>query len=374
MLPIKTYSLLVMFLKRIRIFTTTIFILAFIGIIMIYSSSSIWARFKTGSSVYYLVKQLLFFSIATIVFIFSQRMDYHYLKKYANHIFIFCLILLAVVLIPGVGLVRGGARSWLGIGDLSVQPSELMKIGFIIFTAKFLSNYPGILAKFKNLCYFFVLIGLVFGLIMLEPDFGTGFIIIVTIICMLFVGLIKYKFILIGLIIGIVGMVVLITSASYRLDRISSFLDPWSDPLGTGFQIIQSLYAIGPASLFGYGLFKSRQKFFYLPEPQTDFIFAIVIEELGVLGGVVILLLFLLIILMGIKTALNCEDLFGMYLSFGLIALLFVQVFINIGVVIGLIPVTGVTLPFLSYGGSSLIITFAMMGIIVNIMKHNKSY
>ncbi len=356
-------------MKKVNIFIFSFFILSIIGVIMIYSASSIWAEYKTGSSTYFLVKQLLFFLVAIIVFIFVKKIDYMVFKKYANHIFFICLILLILVLIPGIGMVRGGARSWIGIAELSLQPSELMKIGMIVFTAKFLSNYPGIVSKIKYLFLYVLVLGLVFGLIMLEPDFGTGFIIILTIILMLFIGLVQYKYLFIGGLTGLGGMVALILSAPYRLKRIFSFLDPWSDPLGAGFQIIQSLYAISPSSLFGYGLFKSKQKFFYLPEPQTDFIFAIVCEELGVLGALVIIFLFFILIYLGIKTAINCKELFGMYLSFGLTSLLFIQFFINIGVVIGLLPVTGVTLPFLSYGGSSLLITFLMMGIIVNVMS-----
>lgn len=162
----------------------------------------------------------------------------------------------------------------------------------------------------------------------------------------------------------------MIIMAPYRMERIISYLDPWSDPLGSGFQIIQSLYAISPAGLFGYGLFNSRQKYYYLPEPQNDFIFSILVEELGIIGGALVILLFFYLIFTGYKIAKYSKDFFSSYLAFGFSSLLFIQVFINIAVVIGLIPVTGVTLPFISYGGSSLIISMFMMGIMVNIMKN----
>jgi cell division protein FtsW len=184
---------------------------------------------------------------------------------------------------------------------------------------------------------------------------------------------IQIKNIVIGFIVATVLVTGMILMAPYRIDRIISFLDPWNDPLGSGFQIIQSLYAISPASLFGYGLFNSRQKYFYLPEPQNDFIFAIIIEELGIMGGLILLSLFSYLIYTGYKLSKNLDDLFSSYLVFGITSLLLVQVFINIAVVIGLIPVAGVTLPLVSYGGSSLVITMYMLGIVVNVIKDNSN-
>lgn len=337
---------------------------------MIYSSSSIWAEYKTGNKYYYVIRQGLFLIVGIVGFIISSKLNYNIWKKYANKIFIVCLILLILVLIPGIGLVRGGARSWIGIGDFSIQPAEFMKIGFIIFTSKFLSNNDGIIKKNLYFYLYMLVVGLVFGLILLQPDFGTGAILVSAVVLMLFVGGVQIKNIVFGLIAATIGITVMILIAPYRLERIESFLDPWQDPLGSGFQIIQSLYAISPASLFGYGLFNSKQKYYYLPEPQNDFIFAIICEELGIIGGVIVIILFAVLIYIGYKLSKSCKDLFASYLAFGFTSLLMVQVFINIAVVIGLIPVTGVTLPFISYGGSSLVISMFMMGIIVNIMKN----
>ena len=244
-----------------------------------------------------------------------------------------------------------------------------MKIGFVIFTSKFLSNNPGIMKKNKYFYLYMLVVIFIFGLIMLQPDFGSGFILTITIVSILFIDGIQMKNIVIGGAIACLGLVVMIIMAPYRLDRIVSFINPWADPLGSGFQIIQSLYAISPASLFGYGLFNSKQKYFYLPEPQNDFIFAIICEELGIIGGLFVLALFFMIIYIGYITAKAVDDYFAKYLSFGFISLLMIQVFINIAVVIGLIPVTGVTLPFVSYGGSSLVISMFMMGILSNIIK-----
>ena len=336
---------------------------------MIYSSSSIWALYKTGNKYYYLIRQSIFLVLGIIMFIVASKINFLFWKKWANYIFLVCLILLIIVLIPGIGIVRGGARSWIGIGDFSIQPAEFMKIGFVIFTSKFLSNNPGIMKKNKYFYLYMLVVIFIFGLIMLQPDFGSGFILTITIVSILFIDGIQMKNIVIGGAIACLGLVVMIIMAPYRLDRIVSFINPWADPLGSGFQIIQSLYAISPASLFGYGLFNSKQKYFYLPEPQNDFIFAIICEELGIIGGLFVLALFFMIIYIGYITAKAVDDYFAKYLSFGFISLLMIQVFINIAVVIGLIPVTGVTLPFVSYGGSSLVISMFMMGILSNIIK-----
>ena len=215
-----------------------------------------------------------------------------------------------------------------------------------------------------------LVIFLFFGLIMLEPDFGTGMVIVVSLMFMLFITNTKLTFFGIMGVLGLGGIAGLIIVAPYRLARILSFLNPWSDPLGSGFQIIQSLYAIGPSGLFGKGFGNSIQKHFYLPEPQTDFIFAIISEEFGFIGILVIAFLFLTLFYNTLKVSLECNDLFGKYLSFGLVISLILQAVLNICVVIGLVPVTGVTLPFLSYGGSSLLVSMASVGIILNIAKN----
>ncbi len=336
---------------------------------MIYSASSIWAEYKTGNPYYYLLRQGLFFGVGLIGYIFASRIHYQFWFKHANKIFIGCLVLLVLVLIPGVGIVRGGARSWIGIGDFSIQPAEFMKLGLIIFTAKFLTKNEGILKKNLYFYLYMLFVGIIFGLILLQPDFGSGLIMVMSIVMVLFIGEFQWKNIVLGILAAAIGLTLMILTAPYRLERIVSFLNPWNDPLGSGFQIIQSLYAISPASLFGYGLFQSKQKYFYLPEPGNDFIFAIIVEELGIVGGILLIFLFGLLIYLGYKLAKSTKDKFASYLVFGFTSLLMIQVFINIAVVIGLIPVTGVTLPFVSYGGSSLVISMFMMGIIFNVMS-----
>lgn len=356
--------------KSLLIFLSAFF-LAVIGILMIYSSSSVWSDYRFGDAFHYVKHQGLFFLIGLFGIYILSKIDYKLYKKHASKILLASLILLILVLIPGIGQVRNGSRSWFGIGAFGIQPSELSKLALIIFTAKYLANNEKNVKFFKNgIVPILLIIFLFFGLIMLEPDFGTGMVIVMSLMFMLFITNAKLTFFGVMGVLGLGGIAVLIIIAPYRLARILSFLNPWSDPLGSGFQIIQSLYAIGPSGLFGKGFGNSIQKHFYLPEPQTDFIFAIISEEFGFIGILVIASLFLTLFYNTIKVSLECKDLFGKYLSFGLVISLILQAVLNICVVVGLVPVTGVTLPFLSYGGSSLLVSMASVGIILNIAKN----
>ena len=360
--------------KRIEVtLFISIIILSLFGILMIYSSSYIWAEYKYNDPYKYLKNQALFFIIGVVLMIIVSKIDYKKYFKYANKILIVCITLLILVLIPGIGSVRNGSRSWFGIGSFGIQPSEFAKLGLIIFTSKYLSNNPNSMKSFKKgvLPILIITLGM-FGIIMLQPDFGTGTILVMTIIGILFVAGLNIKIFVKFGIVGLIGVVGLIIVAPYRLKRILSFLDPWSDPLGSGFQIIQSLYSIGPGGLFGLGLGNSIQKHFYLPEPQTDFIFSIISEEFGFMGILIISTLFIIIFASSLKISMKCNDLFGKYLSFGITFGLIFQSILNLSVVVGLIPVTGVTLPFLSYGGSSLLIIMVSMGIILNISRYQE--
>ena len=331
---------------------------------MITSSSYIWADYKFNDPYKYFKSQFVFFIISIIIMYIVSKLDY---SLYFKQIFISCLSLLILVLIPGIGTIRNGSRSWFGIGSLGIQPSEFMKLAMIIFISKYLSLNE---KKVKKNCFkvLFIILS-IFGLIMLQPDFGTGIVIVMIGIALLYIAGVNMKFFIKLGLLGIIGIVILIIIAPYRLKRIVSFLNPWSDPLGSGFQIIMSLYAIGPGGLFGYGLGNSRQKHFYLPEPQTDFIFSIILEELGFMGCIIVVTLFLGIIISGFIISKKCNNLFGKYVSFGITFWIAFQSILNLFVVVGLIPVTGVTLPFLSYGGSSLLILYIGVAIILNIAK-----
>ncbi len=350
----------------------TVIVLSLFGIIMIYSASSIWAEYKFNDSFHYLKYQLIFFLIGLVIMYIVSRIDYKVYYEKANLIILVCILLLIAVLIPGIGSIRNGSRSWFGIGPLGIQPSEAAKLGLIIFTSKYLSKSNKFLKSYKQ--GVFPILGitmLFFLLIMLQPDLGTGVILVMSIISLLFIAGVNMKFFLGIGILGIIGITILIIIAPYRMDRITSFINPWNDALGTGFQIIQSLYAIGPGGLLGTGFLNSVQKHFYLPEPQTDFIFSIIAEEFGVVGAFIVTGLFSLILWRGIKISLNAKDLFSKYLAFGMLFQMIFQTLMNLMVVIGMIPVTGVTLPFLSYGGSSLLVSMASIGIILNISRKN---
>ncbi len=341
---------------------------------MIYSASSIWAEYKFHDSFHYVKQQALFTVAGFILMYMISKIDYKVYFKKANIILGICLLLLILVLIPGIGSVRNGSRSWFGIGPFGIQPSEFTKLALIIFTSKYLSKSNKFLKSYKHGVFPILLIAILcFGLIMLQPDLGTGLVLMMSIIALLFIAGVNMKFFYGIGIIGIIGICILIAIAPYRMDRITSFLDPWKDPLGTGFQMIQSLYAIGPGGLLGQGFLNSRQKHFYLPEPQTDFIFSIICEEFGVVGCILVCALFMIVFYRGIKIALRTKNTFAKYLAFGMIFQMIFQASMNLCVVIGLIPVTGVTLPFLSYGGSSLLISMISIGILLNISKSSNN-
>ncbi|MCL6604125.1 MAG: stage V sporulation protein E [Paenibacillus sp.] len=342
-----------------------------IGMVMVYSAGSVLGFRNYGDSFYFVKRQLLFAGFGLVAMYITANTDYRVLKRFAKTGLILCFILLIMVLIPGIGVVRGGARSWLGISSFGIQPSEFMKMGMILYLANWLGRDDYDISSFtRGLLPPLALIGSAFGLIMLQPDLGTGTVMMGAALMMVYTAGAKIKHLMSLGIAGIAGFIVLIATAPYRLQRITAFLDPWSDPLGAGYQIIQSLYAIGPGGLGGLGLGMSRQKYSYVPEPQTDFIFSILAEELGFIGGLAVLALFLIIVWRGMKVAMSLPDRFGSYLAVGIVCMVAVQVVINIGVVIGMMPVTGITLPLISYGGSSLTLMLTALGILLNLSRY----
>lgn len=347
--------------------------LLIVGLVMVYSSSHVWAMYKYNDGFYFVKRQLLFAFLGVIGMFIIYFIPYYIWKKYVHIVLFVCFCMLLLVLIPGIGIVRGGAQSWIGIGTFSIQPSEFMKLGLILFLANYVTAYKKEMNTFLK--GFFIpisIIFLVFMLIMVQPDFGTGVVLVATCVLIVFIAGARVIYFVYLALFGIVGFTLLILSAPYRMSRITSFLNPWEDPLGDGFQIIQSLYAIGPGKLMGVGFGNSLQKYFYLPEPQTDFIFAIIGEELGFIGATFIIILFFFLCWRGISVALHTKDMFGRYVAFGIITMIVIQVLINISVVIGLIPVTGITLPLLSYGGSSLTLSLCSIGLLLNISSYTK--
>ena len=330
-------------MKTKKIVIITIIIVVF-GLINVYSSSHIWALYKYNDSFYYIKRQAIFACIGLVAMYATSRIDYHLYRQYHKSILIGCFVLLILVLIPGLGVVRGGSRSWFNLGFFALQPSELFKIGMIIYGAAYIErNYH----RMKKIKYSFPLLfvmGLGFLLIMLQPDFGSGVVMACSLIVMLIVSPFPFIYFIVLGCLGVVGIVLMIISAPYRMERILSFLDPFQDPLGSGFQAIQSLYAIGPGGLLGVGFDHSIQKHFYLPEPQTDFVFAIVAEEYGFIGGILLIGLYLYLFRSVLKMSMEVKDIFGSLLMIGIISMIGIQTLINLGVVVGLFPVTGVTL------------------------------
>ncbi|WP_426447699.1 stage V sporulation protein E [Paenibacillus sp. S-38] len=348
-------------------------VLLVIGVVMVFSASAVLAFREFGDSMYYLKRQALFAGLGVAAMVFTMNTDYWIWKKYAKVALIVCFVLLVAVLVPGIGVVRGGARSWLGIGSFGIQPSEFMKMGMIIFLSKWLSERQGTITLFaKGLMPPLGLVGLAFGMIMLQPDLGTGAVLVGASLLIIYVAGARLLHLSYLGMVGVAGLIGLIIAAPYRLKRITAFLDPWADPLGAGYQSIQSLYAIGPGGLVGLGLGMSRQKYSYLPEPQTDFIFSIIAEELGFIGGTFVLLLFTLLVWRGMRTAITAPDTFGSLLATGIVGMVAVQVVINIGVVIGMFPVTGITLPLISAGGSSLTLMLTSLGVLLNISRYSR--
>lgn len=348
-----------------------VILMVFIGLSMIYLSSNVNALFKYNDRFYFVKRQGIFAIIGLIMMFVISRINILKYKKYNKIILIVCLLLMVLVLVPGIGLLKNGSRSWFSIGSIAIQPSEFLKLALILNIAGYLSKKHAIRSFTKDLLYPSLLSMVSFLLILLQPDFGSGVVMISSLVIIVIVAGAPMKYFIRLVILAISGLSLLVMAAPYRLSRIMSFLNPWQDPLGSGFQIIQSLFAIGPGGLFGVGINNSVQKHFYLPEPQTDFIFSIMAEELGFIGCLFIIGIYVLIIYEGYKIATRCKDKYSAYVAIGLISLFAIQVLINLGVVVGLFPVTGITLPLMSYGGSSLVVMLSSIGLLLSISNQD---
>lgn len=353
---------------------TVVFLLA-IGIIMVFSSSYYQASYYPFYDGYhFLKKQGMWAILGVISMIFFMNFPYWRLDRLSKPIIILAIILLVLVLTP-LGVNRNGAQRWLNVGFTDVQPSEAAKLAVIVYLSSLLAKKKqDIKFFFKGLLPLLMLVGLVSGLILLEPDLSTAVSIAGTALIMFFAAGAKMSHLSFLGLAGIGGGAVLVLMEPYRMRRITSFIDPWADKLDTGYQIIQSLYALGSGGAFGAGIGMGKQKLFYIPEPQNDFIFAILGEELGYLGGVTVILLFLLLVWRGIRIAINAPDLFSCFLAIGMTSIIAVQVIINIGVVTSSMPVTGMPLPFISYGGTALLVTMTGIGILLNISRYGNYY
>ncbi len=351
-------------------FLVSVLLLVVLGLIMVFSASYPTAYYETGNGFSVIQKQFIWAVMGVAAMFFTANFDYKNYKKFAGPILGGCILLLVAVLI--VGNEVNGAKRWLGIGGASFQPSEAAKVGIIIYLAYSMSNIKGKIKEFKYLVRYALVLGLFFGLLLLEPHFSVCIIIGLTAVIMMLVAGARIRYFALASVPVAIAGVAIAVFEPYRMQRLTTFVDPFKDRLGAGWQIIQSLYAIGSGGLFGVGFGNSRQKFMYVSEPQNDFIFAIVCEELGLIGAVAILALFGYMIYRGIRIAMNAPDTFSSLLVTGIIALVGVQVVLNIAVVTSSIPTTGIPLPFFSAGGSSLVFLLAAMGIVLNVSKYKK--
>lgn len=356
-----------------NLFFFTVLILMGIGIVMVFSSSSLIAvkRYDDG---YYFLKKQAFFAFAGIILLLRfMRLDYRLLRDKVYPILGVSLVLLILVLIPGIGVKVGHARRWFRIYGFSFQPAELAKLAIIIFLAYSLEKKEKHIKSFSiGFLPHIALAGLLFCLILLQPDFGTAVMIALIVFVLLFAAGVRTSYLVGTGTVAACGFLMLILCTGYRLKRLLTFLDPWSNPRGAGYQITQSLLAFGSGGFWGMGLGNGRQKLFYLPEPHTDFILSVIGEELGLIGIFAILVLFFLLLNSGIMISLKARDLFGTYLGLGITSLIGIEAVVNMGVVMGLLPTKGSTLPFVSYGGTSLVIKLMCVGIMLNIASHER--
>jgi len=339
-----------------------------IGIVMVYSASSALAFKKFGTDYYFLKKQLLFALLGIVALIICRHFPYRLYRSLTYPLLILALIFLAATLITELGHSVGGAKRWFRLGSFSFQPSEFARFALVIYLAYSMNKkkdelkdfYVGFLPHIMVLCMFTVLI-------IFQPDFGSVVILVILTWVMLFVGGVRISHLITSLVLIIPMAYFFMISADYRSKRIMSFLDPWQYSANDSYQIVHSLMAFGTGGIWGTGIGKGYQKLFYLPEPHTDFIFSVIGEELGLLGVLIILGLYILIFWRGIFIAKNCKDSFGSFVAIGLTTAIGLQVGVNMGVALGLLPTKGLTLPFLSYGGTSLLLNMASIGILMNI-------
>jgi cell division protein FtsW len=339
-----------------------------VGIVMVYSTSAIMAGDRFQDPYYFLKKQALFAGIGVILMILTLWMPYRILKRLAYPILIVSVLLLVAVLIPGIGYRAGGAMRWLKIQSVSFQPSEFAKLGLVIFLAYFLTKKD---EKIRSFSFGFLptvlLSGLVIILVAKEPDLGAALFLSAMVFLLLFVSGARVIYMAGALLLTVPVVYTLLTNVGYRYKRLISFIRPWDDPTGASFQIIQSFLSFGSGGLFGLGLGEGRQKLFFLPAPHTDFIFSVIGEELGLVGAMVVVLLFFVFTVRGIQIGLSLDDRFGTYLALGVTLMISLQAVINMAVVLGLLPTKGLTLPFISYGGTSLITNLVGVGILLHL-------
>jgi cell division protein FtsW len=358
--------------KRVNVdrwlFTVTL-LLIFVGLVMVFSASAVMAKERYGSGYFFLFRQVGWAAGGILLMIVAMKIDY---RRYKHPAVVFSVLGLTTLLLVSVFFLDRAHHThrWIHWGPLSFQPSEMAKPALILFLAYFLESRTKSMDQWRNTVLPAVLPTLIFvGLIVFQPDLGTAIACAAITGCVLFVAGLQMRYLGYAALASLLPLYFLIFHVAYRRARILAFLDPYSDPQGRGFHIIQSLIAVSTGGITGVGLMEGKQKLFYLPEPHTDFIFAVTAEELGLVGSLVIVALFATFLWRGIRTVLRTQDMFGRFLAVGITCMIVVQAFINISVVLGLMPTKGIPLPFVSYGGSSLFFALACVGVLLNISK-----
>ncbi|MDH5525927.1 MAG: putative lipid II flippase FtsW [Nitrospirota bacterium] len=341
------------------------------GLVMIYSASAPRALSTYGSSWHFAAKQGIWAALGLGALLFGLLVDYRHWRRAVPVLMIGTLLALIFTLIPGIGISAGGARRWLGAGGFNIQPSEIAKFACIAYMAAYLSGHAAELrsGRLWPVLRPLIVIGSALALIVVEPDLGNAVAIAAVTACLLFVGGIGWRFILPLGVVGAAGFALAVWLEPYRLTRLTSYLDPWADPTGSGFQVVQSFLAFGSGGITGTGLGEGKQKLFFLPEPHTDFIYAVIGEELGLIGALLVMTLFILFAWRGMVIARAAHDPFGAYLALGLTLMIVLQALINMGVTVGALPNKGLPMPFVSYGGSSLLVSLFATGVLINISK-----
>jgi len=351
----------------------TVFALAGIGLAMSYSASAAFAERTFHDSFYFLKRQFLWCAAGFSVLFLFQRVDYRAFAKLTKIMLLVSLVSLVLVLVPGIGKNVKGSLRWLSLGPVNVQPSEIVKIAMVIYLAKvFSTEHDGVTNHVIQLLIPMLITAVMFMLIMLQPDFGTAMTLLFVSVLVLFVSGFPLAYIVSLFILSIPMFYLIIYQVAYRRARLMAFFDPWRYRYGIGYHIIQSFIAFKAGGFLGAGLGSGTQKLQRLPEPHTDFIFAVIAEEAGLMGTAFIILLFCAFFWRGMKIALGAPDEFGRLLAIGMTLLVVVQAFVNIGVVSGRLPTTGIPLPFISYGGSSLVTTMMAAGILLNISRYRE--
>jgi len=357
-------------LKSDKVLFLATLLLVCASIVMVYSASAVVALERYHQAYLFLIKQAMWAALGVAVLGIVMKVDYHQYREQAVVWALLALVTVALVAVLFSAPVNG-TRRWFGFGGIGIQPSELAKLAVIIFIASTLDRR---MSRIDEVAYSLspvaIVVSVVVGLILLEPDFGSAMALVLVVMAMVFAAGLAYRYLLGAALAALPLLFLVLVGAQYRRRRLLAFLNPWDDPLGSGFQIIQSLIAVGTGGIFGRGLMGGRQKLFYLPEPHTDFIYAVISEELGLVGATVVVVCFCVIAWRGLRVAMRAPDRFGSFLALGITTMVAVQAFINISVVLGLMPTKGIPLPLVSAGGSSLLINLLAVGMLLNVSQH----